>query len=135
MAALVGRKVTFTPTGAGAPVIGARTKSMSFNNEAVDITSDDDSGFQTFLATDPAQRGISMSIAGILKDDTLIALASEQGSNLISEYTLDIDGIGVITGDFHIGNLSIEAPYNDGVTFTADVNSSGPFDYVADTTA
>lgn len=135
MAALVGRKVTFTPSSGGAAVIGARTKSMAFNNEAVDITSDDDSGFQTFLGTDPAQRGISMSIAGVLKDDTLIELASEEGSNLISEYVLDIEGIGTITGDFHIGNLSIEAPYNDAVTFTADVQSSGPFTYDASTTA
>lgn len=133
MPSLVGRKVTFTPTGAGTPVIGARTKSITMQNDAIDITSDDDDGFQTFLASDPAQRGISMSIEGVLKNDDLILLASESGSNLISEYILAIQGIGRFTGDFHIGTLSLEAPYKDAVTFTADVKSSGPFTYAPET--
>jgi predicted secreted protein len=133
--ALVGRKVTFTPTGAGAAVIGARSKSISINNEAIDITSDDDSGWQTFLGTDPAQRGISMSISGILKDTALTDLALQDGSLLISEYTLDVLGLFEVSGDFHFGNMSIEAPYKEGVTFTAEVNSSGPLEYVADSTA
>lgn len=135
MAALVGRDVTFTPTGAGAPVIGARTKSITINNEAIDITSDDDSGWQTFLGTDPAVRGISMSIAGILKDTALTDLALQSGSLLISEYTLDVAGLFQVVGDFHFGNMSIEAPYNDGVSFTAEVQSSGPLVYTPDTTA
>ena len=135
MAANVGRNVTFTPTVGGAAIIGARTKSISLNNEAVDITSDDDVGWQTFLGTDPAQRGVSMSIAGVLKDSTLIDLAATDGAALISEYTLVIEAIGTFTGDFHIGNISLEAPYNDAVTFTAEVNSSGPLVWEASTTA
>ena len=133
--ALVGRKVTFTPTGSGAPVIGARTKSISINNEGIDITSDDDSGWQTFLAADPAQRGLSMSIAGVLKDTALTDLALQDGSLLISEYTLDVDGLFSVVGDFHFGNMSVEAPYNEAVTFTAEVSSSGPLVYTPDSTA
>lgn len=131
MAALVGRRVTFTPTSGGVAVIGARTKSITLSNEGVDITSDDDDGFRTFLAADPAQRSIDMSIEGVLKDDALIQLASEGGSNLISEYTLNIDGIGAFTGDFYFGSLELGAPYNEAVTFSATVQSSGPFSYEA----
>lgn len=135
MAALVGRRVTFTPTGGGTPVAGMRTKSIAFANEGIDITSDDDDGFRTFLAADPAQRSIDMSVEGLLKDDALIELASAGGSSLISEYTLSIEGIGDIVGDFYIGSLELGANYNEAVTFSCTIQSSGEFDYTASTTA
>jgi predicted secreted protein len=65
MAALVGRKVTFTPTSGGVPVIGVRTKTITLNNEAIDITSDDDNGFRTLLNDDPAERSIDFTAEGI----------------------------------------------------------------------
>lgn len=131
MAALVGRKVTFTPTGTGAAVIGARTKSITLNNESIDITSDDDNGFMTLLAEDPAMRSIEMSVEGILKDDALISLAATSGSLLVSEYTLDIPGIGSFTGDFYFGSIEIGANYNEAVTFSSTVQSSGEFTYTS----
>lgn len=127
MSALVGRKVTFTPTNGGAAVIGLRTKSITINNEPIDITSDDDNGFRTLLNEDPAERSIDFSAEGILKDAALINLASAGGSMLISEYEMDIPGIGTFTGDFYFGNLEIGAEYNDAVTFSADIQSSGEF--------
>lgn len=131
MAALVGRKVTFTPTGSGVPVTGMRTKTITINNEAIDITSDDDLGWQTFLDADPAQRGIDMSVEGITKDATLISLAVTGGSGLISEYELDFEGLGTFTGDFHIGSLELGASYNEAVTFSCTIRSSGEPTWVA----
>jgi predicted secreted protein len=125
MAALVGRRVTFTPTGSGVAVTGMRTKTITINNEPIDITSDDDSGWQTFLDNDPAQRGIEMSVEGITKDAALINLAVTGGSGLISEYELEFEGLGTFTGDFHIGSLELGAPYNEAVTFSCTIRSSG----------
>lgn len=135
MPALVGRKVTFTPTGAGTPVTGMRTKTITINNEPIDITSDDDSGWATFLDEDPAQRSIEMSVEGITKDDSLIELATEGGSNLISEYTLEFEGLGSFTGDFHIGSLELGANYNEAVTFSCTIRSSGEMVWEPSTTA
>lgn len=129
MSALVGRKVTFTPTNGGAAVIGVRTKSITINNEPIDITSDDDNGFRTLLNEDPAERSIDFTAEGILKDAELINLASAGGSLLISEYEMDIPGIGTFSGDFYFGNLEIGAEYNDAVTFSADIQSSGEFTF------
>lgn len=126
MPALVGRRVTFTPTGAGAPVTGMRTKTITLSNEPIDITSDDDSGWRTFLAEDPAQRSIDMAVEGITKDNELMKLAAEGGSGLVSEYTLNFPGLGSFTGDFYIGTLELGAPYNEGVTFSCNIQSSGP---------
>ena len=129
MSAFVGRKVTFSPTAAGAPVTGMRTKTITINNEPIDITSDDDLGFRTLLADDPGQRSISMSVEGVTKDDELIKLATAGGSNLISEYALTFPGLGTITGDFFIGTIELGAPYNEAVTFSATIESSGAFVY------
>jgi len=132
---LVGRKVTFTPTSAGTPVTGMRTKSITLNNEPIDITSDDDDGFRTFLASDPAERSIDMSVDGITKDSALIELAAAGGSALISEYSLDFPGLGTFLGDFFIGTIELGAPYNDAVTFSANIQSSGEFVFTPESTA
>jgi len=132
MSALVGRKVTFTPTNGGAAVIGLRTKSININNEPIDITSDDDNGFRTLLNEDPAERSIDFSAEGILKDDALIELASAGGSMLISEYEMDIPGIGKFTGDFYFGSIEIGAEYQEAVTFSAEIQSSGEFTFTSE---
>lgn len=134
MAALVGRNVTFTPTQGGTPVTGMRTKTISINNEAIDITTDDDDGWRTLLGDDPALRSIDMSVEGITKDDALIQLATTGGSGLISEYTLDMPGLGEFQGDFHIGSLELGATYNEAVTFSCTIQSSGVIQYTSDST-
>lgn len=125
MPALVGRKVTFTPTGAGAPVTGMRTKTITLANGPIDITSDDDDGWRTFLAADPAERSIDIAVEGVTKDNELIKLAATGGSGLISEYTLNFPGLGSFTGDFYIGTLELGANYNEAVTFSCTIQSSG----------
>ena len=128
MVAQVGRKVTFTPGQGGAAVIGARTKSITLNNESIDITTDDDTGFRTLLGEDPAMRSLDLSIEGVLKDAALIELAMS-GSMLIAGYTLNIPGIGEFAGDFYFGSVEIGASYNEAVTFSATVQSSGSFTF------
>lgn len=129
MAGLVGRKVKFIPVGESTPVAGARTKSITINNEPIDISSDDDDGFRTYLADDQAERSIDMSVEGVLKDDVLIAAAMSPSQSLIGEYSLEFEGIGTVTGEFHIGNIELGATYNEAVTFSATVGSSGEFTY------
>ena len=121
MAALVGRKVTFIPTSVGVPIAGMRTKSITLNNEPIDITSDDDTGFRTLLESDPALRSVDMSVEGVTKDDDLIALAAAGGDDLVSEYTLAFEGLGEFVGNFYIGSLELGAPYNEAVTFTCNI--------------
>lgn len=135
MPALVGRDVTFTPTVGGVPVTGMRTKTITINNEAIDITSDDDLGFRTLLDTDPSERSIDISVDGVTKDDDLIALAAAGGGNLVEEYTLDFPTLGSFVGNFYIGTLELGAAYQDAVTFSATIQSTGAFVYTPATTA
>lgn len=132
MPALVGRKVTFTPTSSGGtPVTGMRTKTITLNNEPIDITSDDDNGWRTFLAEDPALRSIDIAVEGVTKDAQLIELAATGGSGLVSSYALEFEGLGTFTGDFYIGSLELGAPYNEAVTFSCTIQSSGEAEWTA----
>ena len=81
---LVGRKVGLYDVSASPAVLiaGARSKSITINNEPIDITSDDDLGFRTLL-DDPAVRSIDMSIEGVTKDDDLITAATASSPTLL----------------------------------------------------
>jgi predicted secreted protein len=130
MAALVGRKITLTPTAGGVAIIGGRSTSININNESIDITSNDDNGFRTLLGDDPALRSIDITMEGILKDAEVIKIASQGGSNLIEAYDLNIQGIGTFSGDFYIGTLSIAGTTQEAVTYNLSIQSSGEFDFV-----
>lgn len=132
MAALVGRKVTFTPTSSGGTAVtGMRTKTITISNEAIDITSDDDDGWRTLLGSDPALRSIDIAVEGVTKDAQLIELATTGGDGLISGYSLEFEGLGTFTGNFYIGSLELGAPYNEAVTFSCTIQSSGEMTWTA----
>lgn len=110
----------------------ARTKTITLGSESIDVTSDNDDGFRTLLS-EPAQRNIDMSVEGILRqDDFLAELLDPAPATFLEAYTLVIPGIGSITGDFFLSNFELGAPYNEGTTFSASVQSSGAWTYTAE---
>ena len=54
----------------GTLVAGARTKSVTFNNEPIDVTTDDASGFRTLLE-EPGQKSLDVSVEGLLFDEEI----------------------------------------------------------------
>jgi TP901-1 family phage major tail protein len=130
MSAFAGRDAILT-VATGVPN-GVKTKSLTINNEPIDITSDDDNGFRTML-TDAGTMSVDMSVEGVVKDDQLVALATGDG-DLIKACSIDFPGVGTISGDFFIASLELGAPHNDQATFTASLQSSGAFAFAAATT-
>lgn len=128
MSGFVGRDVEVRKgTGTGVLIAGARTKSVTINNEPIDVTTDDSDGFRELLA-ESAERHLDISIEGLTKDDVLLQLAVA-GSALIDEFSIvfpDSPDV-VIRGDFRVNNVQLGAEYNDAVTFTAELQSTGPF--------
>lgn len=106
---------------------GITTKSLTINNEPIDITGDDDDGWMTLLP-ESGVRSIEASIEGVLKSDALISQAID-GTALIDELTIVLPSGGEITGDFRFNNLEVGAPHNEAVTFSASFQSSGECDY------
>ena len=126
MAASSGRELLIKK---GASVIaGVRTKTVTINGEPIDVTTDDDSGFRTLLA-DPATRMIDLSVEGITKDDTLRAIVAGAGPQLLTDITIEYPDGAVIAGDFYLVSVEESGEYQDAVTFTATLQSSGAFTY------
>jgi TP901-1 family phage major tail protein len=126
---LVGRRV-FIRKGDDSPQVllaAGRTKSVTVNGAPIDITSDDDSGYRTLLEGDAGMLSLDLSFEGITKDTTLLnALAA---GNFVDDYEIEVQGIGVFNGRFFITSVALNAPYNEAVTFTAELQSTGAFTF------
>ena len=107
----------------GVTIAGARTDSLTINNEPLDITDKDDAGWRTMLA-DAGLRTVSCEVEGVLKDATLLTDSVGTASTaLLKECVVTISGIGTLTGDFMLQGLQIGAEQGDVVTFTATLES------------
>lgn len=126
MAKQLGRKATLSRNGT--PIANLRTKSLQINNEIVDVTDDDSSGWAERL-NEPGQTEVTFSIEGVLASDTLRAEALSQ--SLLKADTLTYADGGTLTGDFVLASYSEEHTYNDVVTFSAELQSSGAITYTA----
>lgn len=135
MPAISGRSLRISR--GGVTIIGARTDSITINNEPIDVTDKDDAGWRTLLA-DAGTRSVSATVEGVLKDDALIAAATGSATLLLAESVVTISGIGSVTGDFTLTSLQIGAEQGGAVTFTANLESGeavtvtlGPYNAVA----
>ena len=119
--AISGRSVRISR--AGSNIVGARTDSVTVNNEPLDITDKDDAGWRTML-NDVGVRTVSCEIEGVLKDATLLTDGVGNASSaLLKECVVTISGIGTLTGDFYLNSVQIGAEQADVVTFTATLES------------
>ena len=119
MAKRLGRKVTISVGGSVVAV--ARTKTLTINNEPVNVTADGDDGIQKML-NEPGEKSVETSIDGLGDQESFITKALSD--DLIEEVVLNY-GTFTITGDFFQASYSEGLPYNDSITFTASYQSSG----------
>lgn len=124
MVANVGRKVTFEWNSA--EIAGVREKSAACNGAPINVTSDESDGWQTLL-TDPGEDAVTISLSGVTKETTLRAdwFASNRTRAVTIGY---LDG-GTLTGNFYLASYSEGMPYNDAVTFEAELQSAGEITY------
>lgn len=109
----------------GTPLVGARTDSVTINNEPIDITDKDDAGWRTMLA-DVGVRSVSCEVEGVLKNADLLGVSVGTASALLEGCTAEIDGIATFTGNFFLQSIALGAEQADAVTFTATMESAGP---------
>lgn len=124
MAKQLGRKLILSRNGE--PIANLRTKSISVNNELVDVSDDDSSGWREHL-DEPGQTEVNISAEGVLANDTLRAEALSQ--SLLKGDTITYPDGGTLTGSFGLASYSEEHPYNEVATFTAELQSSGVITY------
>jgi len=128
MAKHLGREVIFKR--GGEPIANLRTKSLSVNREAVDVTDDDSDGWREILGT-PGQIEVDWSVSGVLANDSLRAEALTSGG--IDADEVEYPDGGTLSGDFFLASYSETHEYNDAATFEAELQSSGEISYTAPT--
>lgn len=135
MAGFNGRKLTFdwdTTT-----LAGVRTRGFTINNEHVDVTNDDDSGWRTLLA-DPGLRSIEVTVGGITVDEVLInemMKASIEGepldANLPTGTAAGVTTPGTLAGTFFCSSYEQTGEHDGSVEFSATFMSTGAITYTA----
>lgn len=128
MAAMAGRKlrIKYDSGGGAAVVAGARTDSMTINNESIDITDKDDVGVRTLL-DDIGTKGLEMTCEGVLIDNTFAALANAAAAtSALHDFEFEMGSVGTYSGSFFISSFEMSgAEGTDPATFTMSVQSSG----------
>ena len=116
-----GRKVVLTVGGVGN--IAIQSKSLSINNEMIDVTNDTSDGWATALA-EPGQKSVELSFSGVVENLNLLMSVMNNTSQIYA-CTLTYPDGSVVGGDFGFGSFSDSGEYNDKYTFEATMSSSG----------
>lgn len=119
MAEILGRKVIVSVDST--PIATARTTSFTVNNEAVNITSVGDDGIRRIFA-EPGEKSVEIQIDGLYEGSGLMDIALN--GSLIKDVVLDY-GSYTVEGDFFMSSYNEGQPYNDAVTFSATLMSTG----------
>jgi predicted secreted protein len=133
MAAKAGRTLALllltAPATEAVRVAGVKEKSVEFSSDGIDITNDDDSGFQTFLADTAAVKTMSISVSGVAKDD-VIKLWHLAGDHRPGTLEDTVSGAQT-TGTFRCTSYSEKASQDGAVEFDATIVATGAFAYDA----
>ena len=127
MASNLGRKLLLKVDGA--VVAGLRTRGLSVNKEAIDVTTDDDDGFRKLLS-EAGQVSLDMSIDGLTKDAELRAAALTSTSITLTGVTVEYpNGDSLAFDEVMMNSFEESGSYNEAISFTASLQSSGAWTY------
>ena len=111
-------------------LVGVRTKGWTATADLVDVTTDDDNGWRTLLAT-PGLRSVEVTVGGISSDQVLInEFFNGTGKTLTGELPTTT---GTISGTFYLSSFEQTGEHDGAVEFSATFMSSGVITYTAGT--
>lgn len=126
-----GRKIVIKDSD-GDAIAGVNSKTFSVEREGINVTSDDEEGFQTMLG-EPGTVAFNMSVEGFIKTadggNTDLVESALDTDTLLEEYTIEFPWGKQARGDFFLGNFEITGEVAEGITFSAELNSSGIIEY------
>lgn len=115
-----GRDIGFTWRGVN--ILGVREKGISLNGEPINVTSDENDGWQRLLEV-AAEDNVQIEISGVTKDETLET--DWFARNRTQTVTITYQNGSTISGTFFMSAYTNTGPYNDATTFSATLMSSG----------
>jgi TP901-1 family phage major tail protein len=126
-----GRSVTVKRGSSPVLIAAVRTKSLTINGTSIDVTNDDDAAVRKLLA-EPGEIQVSITVAGVLKDETLLQEALSASDRVQpTEFGWPGTTPGKIAGDFFLSNFGISAEHTGPATFEATFESAGLVTFTA----
>lgn len=120
-----------TVSGSPVTVAGMKDTAFSLNNEMVDVTNKDSSGYRTLLE----QAGVqSLSITASGTADSAAGYETLRGyafANSINTFSLFFNNGSTLEGSFQITKFDNSGAYNGAETFTITLESSGQWTFTA----
>lgn len=110
-------------------IAGVTSKSVAIAKEPIDITTDSDDGFRTFLA-DAGTKSLDISFSGVTKDKVMRELIITDQTVLLTDITIEYPDGSTITGNFVFNGFTENGGSPDGaVEFDGTLQSSGAWVY------
>jgi TP901-1 family phage major tail protein len=136
MAAQNGRdlliKMDMTGSGGFQTVAGLRSTRLSFNAQAVDITSMESQGQWRELLAGAGVRSASVSGSGVFRDDAADAQARQVFFNgQIPRFQVVVPDFGIIEGPFQITALEYSGTHDGEVSYEMALASAGALTFTA----
>ena len=131
MAGFNGRELTIDWDSA--TLVGVQSRGITNTNNMVDVTTDDESGWRTLLAT-PGMKSVEVTVSGIASDEVLLAEfynASTTGESLTVNLPSSLATPGTLSGTFHLSSFETNGDHDGAVEFSATFMSSGEVTYTA----
>lgn len=126
--------VNIDTTGLGvfAAVGGARTNSLSFNNQGVDATSAASTGQWREMIDSAGILSMDLSVSGVFQDDAQDAIVETAAlGRTITDFQFVVPDFGTFEGPYLITNLSFSGSHDGAATFDLQVQSAGQITFTA----
>ena len=115
----------------GAAIGGVRTKNISVNGEALDVSDDDSNGWAE-IWPEAGEMKVELTINGLIKDERLQVQAFDPETRIHAVTLTGYNG-SVIAGDFYLASYSQGLEYKGFPTFDASLTSTGVVTYTPGT--
>lgn len=120
---VVGREVALTMGGQS--ILGVQTKGLTVNNEQLDTTDENSSGWAEALAL-PGQKSVEFPFSGVVKNlELLRSIMTGADQSQIYAISLTYPDGSTVAGDFFLSNYTETGEYNGLYTFDVSMASSG----------
>ncbi len=128
MAGYIGRALLVKRNGS--TIASVVSKSLTFNAEAVNVSTDDDGKWRKLLE-DSGETGVDASVEGVYVAGTDALIADMIDGTSIRAGELTLPSGATLTGDFRLNNVEISGERAGRVEFSAGLQSSGTITYTA----
>lgn len=114
-----------TSPGTFSTLGGIRSKTITINNEQVDITTDDEAPWRILLGN-VGLRSVAISGSGVFQDDAAINTLEDFAlSGGIEDYQIVFENGDIIQGRFQVASFEYSGEHTAEQTFSLSLESAG----------